>query len=520
MVACPISPALPGGTLDDSTLATRFDAGLGLAGKHTSDTLEDLASGGGLPGAYVIRSGTLSITRFAVANSERAVAMFEQAVKGEFADAEVVTLVVDSYAQVPGGARIDALEVRVVIPGTDTAASIVVPYQRTDGGFTFPNEAQLIGLTGVPGGYDGARLQRMFLTGAGKGPFPRRVGDDWASAGPAAKPVPDPPDTRSLTERIGRMAALAPFAGLIAVAGADGTVDQAEMKTFMEALLGCQDPVVRAILGAGERDPANAVKRLFADATLAPRALAAAGAIFERSPTGRAAFMDILRRVAAVHGEALREPEREALAQVEKALDAGIELALSGPDPYDGASARRVELMDHAALAPFAMFMAVAGADGELQKSELESFGRALDAVADPLLTEILHASRLSPVDRLERLGRDRGDLADRSIFALGVLLAEEPGGEAARTALLALLAPVAAGRPTEQQVLDRLAASLVEAGKVASERPRPANGAARGGLTFGSAGTGDGGSRTLVWVVAGTAAVGAVALGLWLFGG
>jgi hypothetical protein len=211
---------------------------------------------------------------------------------------------------------------------------------------------------------------------------------------------------------------------------------------------------------------------------------------------------------------------------VEEALGAGVEVALSGPDPYDGASPRRVELMDHAALAPFAMFLAIAMADGELEKSEVEAFIEAMSAVTDPLLTEIMGASKLSAHERLTRLMEDKGDLADRSIFAMGVALAEEAGGEAARAALMALLTPVAAGRPTEQKVLDGIAAAISDAGQIANDAAAKAKRpAVRGPAVAGPAPTfgapsDEGGSSTAVFVIGAILAVALVLFVLWAFGG
>ena len=118
-------------------------------------------------------------------------------------------------------------------------------------------------------------------------------------------------------------AALAPFAGFVVVAGADGTVDEEEVRAFLASLSRVEDSLLLEMIRAAPEPLDERVDLLIEDTERIPSSLAAAGRIFARHPEGpasRLVFMGILADVAAAHGE-VRRTEQESMKRISDLLD-------------------------------------------------------------------------------------------------------------------------------------------------------------------------------------------------------
>lgn len=125
------------------------------------------------------------------------------------------------------------------------------------------------------------------------------------------------------TEALMAEAAYAPFAGFVVVAGADGDVEEKEVRAFLASLSRLDDPLLVEMIRAAPEPLEHRVDVLIGSPERIPASLSAAGQLFARHPDGdvsRAAFMAILRDVAEAHGE-LRATERDTMQRVEQLLD-------------------------------------------------------------------------------------------------------------------------------------------------------------------------------------------------------
>ena len=143
------------------------------------------------------------------------------------------------------------------------------------------------------------------------------------------------------------LAAEAPYAGMLKVAAADGTIEPDEMAELLATLNRMTDPLLVAMMNSNSSQPNEIIDALLADEDRQNAALRAAGMLFKNRDEGeesRAAMMRMLRDVAETHGE-VRDVERAAIEEVERILDE------QGSKPW----------FPRAVLAGILLFLAVAG---------------------------------------------------------------------------------------------------------------------------------------------------------------
>ncbi|MCB9676485.1 MAG: TerB family tellurite resistance protein [Alphaproteobacteria bacterium] len=271
--------------------------------------------------------------------------------------------------------------------------------------------------------------------------------DVWAQlqvrreAGPVPSAEPTAPrEHTAVPPELLRLGSLAPFAGFLMVAMADGKVEPHELFAFRAAMWRSENALFRQLVVHCPLE-AHAVQRHLAERPdLLARSLAAAGAVFDMHPDGEGArkdFMRLLTTVAQSHGE-LRSAELNAITEVVAHTKLGAAFALSGDEPFPGE-------YDYAlvSIAPIAGFLLVVAADGEFEEAEGLAFQKSLDRVKNPLLERLLAMSMGEFEHHLKTLVADP-QLAKHSLEAAGEMFRTHPEGPAAREAFLAMLRNVA----------------------------------------------------------------------------
>ena len=158
-------------------------------------------------------------------------------------------------------------------------------------------------------------------------------------------------------------------------------------------------------------------------------------------------------------------------------------------------------LMAEAAYAPFAGFVVVAGADGDVEEKEARAFLASLARVDDPLLVEMIRAAA-EPLDERVDLLIASPERIPSALSAAGQLFARHPDGDVSRAAFMAILRDVAQAhgelRETERDTMQRVEQLLdLASGKA----PLQVGIAAQGGMAlFGAVVVWQVASATLGW--------------------
>jgi len=233
------------------------------------------------------------------------------------------------------------------------------------------------------------------------------------------------------------ISSIAPFAGFLHIAIADGEVEPSELLIFRMGMLTCESELLRKIVIHCPLDAEETLAHLLENPSLVPRSLAGIGALLRQDPAAMAELMSVFERVAQ-SGSSPGADERRALAEVERMLEGGAERAKNGPPPFP-------DEYDYqqAALAPISAFILVASADGELEEKETRAFHSALKRVSNPLLQRLIALGTADFEANLRRLAEE-DELATDCLKSAGQLFRTHPEGPAAREALMALLRHVA----------------------------------------------------------------------------
>lgn len=449
-------------TLDEAQTAAREAAVLeavAVAGSHLQNTLGSLLSGDlGMPTAWRKVDGAIQMNVLAVEGSGQAEAMVTKL--RDDGTGQCLSAIIDYFMQDPrANERLDALKVAVFVPGTPVHLVVMVPYRPGDP-VTFPKAPQLVRRHGVPESLTNERMAEVFFadlpTDGPLADLPRTlstsVHDDTQRFLGGTEPEELSDADQDL---LMRLAALAPAAGFLMVAAADGKVEESEINAFQEALQALKDPLVMLIAVRSPVSGSQGLQMLVKDTTLVARSLAAMGVLLARSENGaasRKALMALWAQVAGVHG-AIRPEEMGAAMQVSALLDGGTATALRGGDPFPeiAIAPELVGLLKEAALAPYAGFLLVAAADGQIEEREVHAFTMSMALAAHPLLKRVIDTDTREPTVILRQLAENTS-LISSSLGAFGRICREHPDGAEAREAFLRSMYLIAGGQPGEKE--------------------------------------------------------------------
>ncbi len=113
------------------------------------------------------------------------------------------------------------------------------------------------------------------------------------------------------------VAALAPHAGFLLVALADGELQSDAVDAFAERLSACEDPVIRRLVAAGTGDVDERMARLVANQELIVASLAAAGEVLRAEGDQGDAKAELMRLI----GGSGSAPAAAAAGRVGRLLD-------------------------------------------------------------------------------------------------------------------------------------------------------------------------------------------------------
>lgn len=463
---------------EQEAIAVALDGALGLAGSLVHFVAGEIRDEGQPSGplAWSLEEGGITFIRLMAEDGNRALEMFKATFEKK-PEVEAMAFVADAYATNPNtGVKRDALMVAVASKGVQYA-TLMVPYVVADGAVSFPDQAQWI---------DGPKLFEYSMERATKafGPGAASYGltevrNDYLTGVQQASQRPwNAADAAEAAGVVGadgdallmKLASLAPFALFMGVAMADGEVDDSEMNTFAAGLFDNEKthPLLQEMVGATDLLPNQRFKMVISQEGMGGRAIAAAGAIFAKHPQGaegRAAFEALGQAIASADG-VVTDDETAVLEGLLQALDLGEDFALLGGDPFvEGVDANLFgdlpdEVVAIASFAPFAAFMMVAGADGNLDPREAVTFLARITTEEDPVLRALLDMGDM-PLD--QRMGHlaDNRDLIKASLMAAMVVFMQVPGGSNARNALMSILEAIAGADghvdAGEQAALDNL---------------------------------------------------------------
>lgn len=150
-----------------------------------------------------------------------------------------------------------------------------------------------------------------------------------SSASPSTASSSSSGDLKEPIEMVG----LAPFSAFLAVAGADGELEEKELKAFLSKLGSLKNPLLQIGLMTGA-EPMERIKMLVEDKDLGGKCLRAAGAFFrengEQGAGARAELLALAKEVAQTNGKrsffglgarSVRPTEQMALFVIEQLID-------------------------------------------------------------------------------------------------------------------------------------------------------------------------------------------------------
>jgi tellurite resistance protein len=124
-------------------------------------------------------------------------------------------------------------------------------------------------------------------------------------------------------------------------------------------------------------------------------------------------------------------------------LDEQIDIEVTAADASSTGEQSNLDLLRLATLAPYAAFILVASADGELEPKEVTAFAQAMGRVVDPALKAMMVTCPVSPGTATGLVAGDLG-LSSRALAAFGVISSDADSGTESHEALVEVVMGVA----------------------------------------------------------------------------
>jgi hypothetical protein len=208
-----------------------LDSGLAMAANQLAFVICNLEDGiTPQPTMWSLANDGVRMNYIVAGDSHRAREMARQLATKHYADAKAITTVFDTLTTDPrSGKQYDTLLLELTAPNSSDRVQLALPYVREGRDVSFPAGFQLF-QADVPAEYTDARLQTQLLS---RVPW---LAETHKSAALARMPSSVTTDLVAVDRapRASQLTALqlAPFVVFILVAGADGTVDQGELRAL------------------------------------------------------------------------------------------------------------------------------------------------------------------------------------------------------------------------------------------------------------------------------------------------
>lgn len=452
-----------------------LDKATGLGGALLNDALAQLSEEGevGMPTAWSLIDGKITISRLMAKNSEHAEEMMAQTWGKNKSPAEVGMTDVFMRDHITGE-RTDAIAVYVAMNGVEVV-SFGVPYVMNGGTPTFPQ-----GVWATPPLPTGYPLERaaQHLLGADNRYGLTTITDAIVPASPANTGESASPSASDDTV-LRKLAALAPFSIFLMVGTEGGKLHQGRGKRFAQALFeetsSCP-ALIQDVVGEIALAPDKRFEMVARNQDLLMRSLAALGVLAKESGDAGEGVFDWMTDLAAELSKIDGEIDMMKNMAVMAGLSLGREEALKGGDPFDANNRTATDgQLSRAGDAIVGGFIMVAIADGSVDKEEIDTFLSALVNLSHPLLVRMRDASG-DPRPVIEKQMQDPG-LIMVALQSAYTVFEQEEGGAAARRELMALYREVAFAdgdvHEREQMALDIIQDVLFDG----STSRRPAGG-------------------------------------------